>query len=136
MIETEMKIRVNEGEFNGLYQTLGMPEFLLQRNWCFFIPEGYVRVRDEGTKKYITLKKKIETQEPTEELIDEFEKIVSELNFLRSKPVSVKISCGNQQTPRCASSQISFNILVICNPCPKDTDRVNNSSLCTAISEE
>jgi predicted adenylyl cyclase CyaB len=57
MIETEAKIRLSQEEFQWLYQKLGKPSFSLQRNWGYFLDGGFLRVREEGNKKYVTLKK-------------------------------------------------------------------------------
>jgi len=59
MIETEAKIKLEKIEFERIYERLGRPEFILQKNWGYFTSDGFVRVREEGNQKYLTLKKKI-----------------------------------------------------------------------------
>ena len=57
MIETEAKIRLSQEEFQELYQRLGSPDFVLQKNWGYYLEDGFLRVREEGDKKYVTLKR-------------------------------------------------------------------------------
>jgi len=70
MIETEAKIRLDESEFQDLYKRFGSPDFVLQRNWGYFTSNGYVRVREEDGKKYITLKEKIDGSDISREEIE------------------------------------------------------------------
>ncbi|VVB77734.1 CYTH domain protein [uncultured archaeon] len=58
MIETEAKIRLSEKEFNDLYEKLGSPDFILQKNWGYFFDENMLRIREEDEKRYVTLKRK------------------------------------------------------------------------------
>lgn len=57
MIETEAKIKLDEKEFQVLYEKLGSPNFVLQKNWGYFSGNEMVRIREEGNGKYVTLKK-------------------------------------------------------------------------------
>ena len=57
MIETEAKIQLSKEEFRELYQRLGHPEFVLQKNWGYVSENSVIRVREEGEKKYVTLKR-------------------------------------------------------------------------------
>ena len=57
-IETEVKIKVSEIDFRRIRLEVESPEFKIEKNCGYLIPDGLLRIRNYGTKKFITLKKK------------------------------------------------------------------------------
>ena len=56
MIETEVKIKLNEEDLNRITNMLGEPSFVLQKNIVYKLPKGYLRVRFEQEKVILTCK--------------------------------------------------------------------------------
>jgi len=73
MMETEVKIAISEEEFAQIYLELEGPKLKREKNWGYFIPDGFVRVRSFGEPApyhTMTLKKKADGPYNTREEIE------------------------------------------------------------------
>ncbi|MFA5084405.1 MAG: class IV adenylate cyclase [Candidatus Paceibacterota bacterium] len=82
-IETEVKIRLDEKGLAGIIKKLGKPEFFPQQNIFYQFPKGFLRIRGENGKTYITLKGKNNSKEYNEREEIEFRVQTQSLSELR-----------------------------------------------------
>ena len=58
-VETEVKIELNrEMKVGEIYEALGRPKWEVQKNYLFSVGEGFLRIRYENGKAYMTAKGK------------------------------------------------------------------------------
>ncbi|MBP7708491.1 class IV adenylate cyclase [Candidatus Pacearchaeota archaeon] len=63
VIENEVKIRLDEAEFVKVIDLLGKSQFHTQTNSFFKVKKGFLRLREENNKLFLTFKgKKIESE--------------------------------------------------------------------------
>ena len=56
MIETEVKIRIDNEDLVRITNLLGEPNFVSQKNIIYLLPKGYLRVRFENDNAILTCK--------------------------------------------------------------------------------
>jgi len=56
MIETEVKIKLSESEFNFFNNKFAPLDFFVQKNYCFIFESGFFRIREEKGKTLLTFK--------------------------------------------------------------------------------
>ena len=110
MIEIEAKVKVSHEKFLEIYRRFGNPKFLFQKNWGYSYSGNIIRVREEGNRIYVTLKKVNNGKKYSSR--EEIEFNINDINSFRHFLDSIGIKSDNYYEKQRAT--ITFMNSTIC----------------------